>query len=69
MFDQNLVHGAGDRLSGLRELHAAFGADEKRFAQILFERLDLMAHGRLRQAQPLGRPGEIEGLGHGAERA
>ena len=60
-----LEHG----LSGLCEPHAMARPDEQRFAELLLQRLDLVAHGRLRQVQPRRRPREARGLGDRAERA
>jgi hypothetical protein len=62
------AHGVGERrLAGARQTHAALATDEERLAQLLLERLDLVADGRLRQVQPLGGTGEVEGLGDHAK--
>jgi hypothetical protein len=37
--------------AGVRELDAALGADEERLAQLVLQRLDLVAYGRLRQVK------------------
>src|SRR3954469_7714738 len=55
--------------SGLRELHAALGADEERLAQLPFERFDLVADRRLSQVEALRSPREIQRFGHNSESA
>ena len=56
-------------LAGLGELDPLLGPDEERLPELGLEGLDLVAHRRLGEMQPLGGAGEVEGLGHDAEGA
>ena len=53
----------------LGRLHAAPGAVEQLLADALLERADLLAHRRLRDAEPLSRLGEALALDDRAERS
>ncbi len=44
------------------QLHAALGADEQRLTELGLQRLDLVAHRRLGEPQPLGRAREVQRL-------
>ena len=58
---------AVEALPRLGRLDAAPGAVDELYAEPLLERLDLQAHGRLRDAEPLGRLGEALLLDDGDE--
>ena len=67
-----LLHGHVPELRGreaFKQLHATFCANKERFAQLFFERFDLMAHCRLREMQSLGGARKVECFGNGAKRA
>ena len=66
---EDAIHVLEHGLSSLGEPHAVPRPDEQRLAELLLQRLDLVAHGRLRHVQPRRRAREARGLGHGAKRA
>lgn len=53
--------------AGFGEFHAALGAQEKARAELLFERLDLLAQGGLGDAQLFRRAREVQFFGRGDE--
>lgn len=56
-----------ERFSGREEAHATGGSDEERRADLCFERLDLTAHGRLRDVQFFRGPAHVSFFGNGNE--
>ena len=56
-------------LARLRQPHPPLRPDEEGLAELLLEGLDLVAHRRLGEIEPLGGAGEVEGVGDFPKRA
>jgi len=64
---ENVMGVREEHLAGRGEADEAWLAYEQHAPKVVLEQPDLPREGRLRHVQPLGRPGEVELLGHGDE--
>ncbi|MNQ81647.1 hypothetical protein D3C85_966780 [compost metagenome] len=64
---QHLAGFVEEQAAGFGQLHPPVGAFQQARADFLFQRLDLLAQGRLGNTQLFGRPAEVQLLGHGNE--
>ena len=78
MTDTHVLRGVGDpvhaladhlevALAGFRQRHATTGLHHQRRAELNLQRSDLLAHGRGRDAEILGRPRNAPGSRGGVE--